>query len=475
MKEDKNKEIKTFDDYLMPYLTDDENILNKEKDIDKDSLLFTGKDIQEKKAEDFSFEEEEREEESSFYEEKKVTEEEAAEERESKEVYENAGGRGDFDMLPNLVLVLSVAVIIGMVMFKGVGVFHGIESIIFAFVWASVLSYVSIIVHEGGHLVFGLLSGYKFASFRIGSMMFIKNDGRMTYKRYNIPGTGGQCLMIPPECGEDYDFPYFLYNFGGAIFNVLFAVICFLLYVSLPYILILSEGFIIGTALGLYFALLNGIPRKIGGIANDGANALYLDEDKISKKALYNQLRINGLLTKGVRFKDMDERLFDLESYDSDCKNPLVSVMYSFRCNYLIDKREFDEARELINYSLDNLEEMLSVHKSELKCELLFLALLDGEEESVIDEIYDEDLKRYINTTKKYYVARRRQLYAYELFYNKDEEAAESELEAFEIIAGRYPYETEVEGEIELLHLVHDRALERGIIQEEDEDDGEEI
>ena len=111
MKEDKNKEIKTFDDYLMPYLTDDENILNKEKDIDKDSLLFTGKDIQEKKAEDFSFEEEEREEESSFYEEKKVTEEEAAEERESKEVYENAGGRGDFDMLPNLVLGLSAAVI----------------------------------------------------------------------------------------------------------------------------------------------------------------------------------------------------------------------------------------------------------------------------------------------------------------------------------------------------------------------------
>ena len=32
------------------------------------------------------------------------------------------------------------------------------------------------VIHELGHLVFGLLTGYKFISFRIGNFMFIKKE-----------------------------------------------------------------------------------------------------------------------------------------------------------------------------------------------------------------------------------------------------------------------------------------------------------
>ena len=34
-----------------------------------------------------------------------------------------------------------------------------------------------ITLHEGGHLVCGLLSGYRFCSFRVGSLMWMKVDG----------------------------------------------------------------------------------------------------------------------------------------------------------------------------------------------------------------------------------------------------------------------------------------------------------
>ena len=37
--------------------------------------------------------------------------------------------------------------------------------------------YLHIILHEGGHLVAGLASGYKFVSFRIGSVLWIKIQG----------------------------------------------------------------------------------------------------------------------------------------------------------------------------------------------------------------------------------------------------------------------------------------------------------
>ena len=62
-----------------------------------------------------------------------------------------------------------------------------------------VLFYISIIVHEAGHLAFGLMSGYTFSSFRIGSLMWIKQDRKIKLRRLSIAGTGGQCLMTPPE------------------------------------------------------------------------------------------------------------------------------------------------------------------------------------------------------------------------------------------------------------------------------------
>ena len=55
------------------------------------------------------------------------------------------------------------------------------------------------IIHEAGHLVFGLLSGYRFSSFRVFSFMWVKEKGRVKLCRYSLAGTGGQCIMCPPD------------------------------------------------------------------------------------------------------------------------------------------------------------------------------------------------------------------------------------------------------------------------------------
>lgn len=77
-----------------------------------------------------------------------------------------------------------------------------------------------IILHETGHLVCGLLSGYKFVSFRIYSLTFIKMDGRLRVRRYSIAGTGGQCLLTPPDLPLK-KIPTGWYNFGGVLFNII--------------------------------------------------------------------------------------------------------------------------------------------------------------------------------------------------------------------------------------------------------------
>ena len=38
--------------------------------------------------------------------------------------------------------------------------------------------FLQLILHEAGHLLFGLASGYRFSSFRIGSMMWIRQNSK---------------------------------------------------------------------------------------------------------------------------------------------------------------------------------------------------------------------------------------------------------------------------------------------------------
>lgn len=79
---------------------------------------------------------------------------------------------------------------------------------------------IQIIIHESGHLVFGLFTGYKFSSFRIFSFMWVKENGKVRLRRLSIAGTGGQCLMSPPDMVEGR-IPVVLYNLGGSFMNIL--------------------------------------------------------------------------------------------------------------------------------------------------------------------------------------------------------------------------------------------------------------
>ena len=92
--------------------------------------------------------------------------------------------------------------------------------------------FLHILVHEGGHLAFGLLTGYKFSSFRIGSRILLKTEQGFQWKKLHIPGTAGQCLLDPPELING-KMPYVLYNLGGVLMNFLVSLICFVIGLAL--------------------------------------------------------------------------------------------------------------------------------------------------------------------------------------------------------------------------------------------------
>lgn len=327
-------------------------------------------------------------------------------------------------------------------------------SLVLIIIFLYLAVFINIIVHEGGHLIFGKLSGYKFVSFRIGSLMLISHRGKYKVKRFSLVGTGGQCLMMPPGSEGD-DYPYILYNLGGAIANLVFSLLCLLLYKLMPQVNYFSVFLGISIIIGIAFALMNGVPMYLGGISNDGKNALSLGKNREAKRALWLQLYINGLIANGTRLADISEELFRLPK-KADLNNPIICTIGVFKCSYLQDKKLFDEAKEMCEFMLENAPGLLEIHKNELLCELLFYEIMGPCRREEIEKLYSKQLKKYIKATSSY-VSRKRLMYAYALLLEEDASKAEKELAGFEKAAKVYPYEIEVECERELIALVDEK------------------
>ena len=104
-------------------------------------------------------------------------------------------------------------------------------------------------------------------------------------------GTGGQCLLAPPEL-VDGKMPYILYNLGGSLFNLLLALAALLLCLGVEghgYLQILFMALFI---VGIFLSLMNAVPLPVGGVNNDGYNALYLGKDKEAVSCFWLQLKI---------------------------------------------------------------------------------------------------------------------------------------------------------------------------------------
>ena len=302
--------------------------------------------------------------------------------------------------------------------------------------------YLHIILHEGGHLVCGLLSGYKFVSFRIGSQILIKINGKYHLKKFNIPGTGGQCLLDPPEM-VDGQYPAKLYNLGGGLSNFLFSAAALLIsLVSASRILdvVLFPFILIGIVLGA----TNLIPLRIGGIANDGYNLMTLDKDPVSSKALWQQLRVNRLQSDGIRLKDMDVELFDLAQSDIEA-NPLVDQMKLFWMQRMLDERRFDEAAAFGRKLLQS-KTSIELFKYMVNVEMLYLELIGACREEEVKRRYNKILKKWLKMVKGY-PSTHRVNYAYAVRFAKDEKMASKAAAGFAKACKGYPMQGEIETE----------------------------
>ena len=257
-----------------------------------------------------------------------------------------------------MVFIMLLGAVCGIVMVKYIDrfgadttLYEEILSLVGLFVGMYIALFFHVIVHEAGHLVFGLLSGYKFSSFRILSFMWLKENEKLKLKRLSLAGTGGQCLMVPPAM-KDGNIPTVLYNLGGSFVNLIASVLFLIGYLLCYEIPFLSSLFLIFSVVGFMSAVINGIPMRMGTVDNDGYNAFALSKSAKAMEAFWVQLKVNEQISKGIRLKDMPSEWFTVPS-DEDMKNSMVAARGVFVCNRFMDEEKFEEADALMKHLLE--------------------------------------------------------------------------------------------------------------------------
>ena len=311
-----------------------------------------------------------------------------------------------------------------------------------------------IIIHEGGHLVFGLLSGYRFSSFRIFSFMWVKEGDKVKFKRHSIAGTGGQCLMSPPDI-QNGEMPVVWYNLGGSLMNIIFSTIflvCFFLFNSVS---VLSGILLLLSLLGYSLAILNGVPMRMGALDNDGYNAISLTKDAEAREAFWMQMKVVEETTKGVRLRDMPAEWFTVPT-DEAMKNSMVAARGVFACNRLMDEERFAEADELMAHMLELESGMVGLHRRILICDRIYVELIHQNRREVVEEKLTKNLQSFMKTMKDTLSILRTQ-YAIALLYDGDQSKAETIKAQFEKRAKTYPYPHEIDSERDLMKLAENK------------------
>ncbi len=235
------------------------------------------------------------------------------------------------------------------------------------------------IIHEGGHMIFGLFTGYRFLSFRVFSFTIVKKDGKLVWKKLKVPGTLGQCLMYPPEWNDDKDYAYVWYNLGGGLLNLIFCALSVPLFFLHSPLAAWAAGFFIFT--GVLFGFSNLVPMSMG-LPNDGKNCLLCGKDRENQKAFYAQLKVNAMLSDGIMIADIPEELLSVgEGRPMNSLTAFPRLMKVYRHWDLGEEEKAEECLAELEAAMDKLPVAFA---NTFDLERLYVLLL---QETPIEEI----------------------------------------------------------------------------------------
>lgn len=313
--------------------------------------------------------------------------------------------------------------------------------------------YLQVIIHEGGHLVAGLLTGYKFVSFRVLNWTLIRQNGRLHWRNYELAGTGGQCLLAPPDRPID-QIDTRWYNAGGVVANALVSLVAIVLVwtCDLPEWLDIFLGMM--AFIGILLVLTNGIPMKVGGVANDGSNLFQMEKDVPAKKCFCDILEVNACSQEGVPYNEMPERLFELPQ-PIDWTNSMHVGAVQIAVTRMLERHQWEEAYRSETEALSHKEDYMELYQVEMENLMTQVCILTGRDEEARQH-YNGKVSKHVTRHAPTQADKQFTMMAVALALNGDRARAEEIYHKLEAERDKYIHQTDVALSLDLMRWLLD-------------------
>lgn len=299
-----------------------------------------------------------------------------------------------------------------------------------------------VFIHEFGHFLFGKISGYRLDTIRFFSHAFLFKNNKMIYKKATMPGTLGQCLMLPPALNQEGRFPYKLYLMGGGLLNILTALI-------ILGIVIASHATFLIAGIFIFVGLFLGITNLIPASHNDGMTLKLVWNNPIKEQQLYNQLLIYSEVMRGVPVSELPRSLFLIEE-GKDKSDYFNNFFELLDYDIALSQFDFEKCRQVIEPFWQDRKKLIKVYQIAVSYEMLFILSVEKDEEATA--VYrDPIIQKFLNVKM---MGLKKGLAAYAFFIKDDMKKALSYCEQGKALYKVHPNKVEADVELRILEWI---------------------
>jgi tetratricopeptide (TPR) repeat protein len=185
-------------------------------------------------------------------------------------------------------------------------------SIGFMAIYGILYYFLSILVHELGHLTLGWWNGFEMMSFGIDRWVWVRRGKRFKLCKTRQRYAGGFVQSISNSL-DMLERRLFMMVLGGPLAS--FLLFCLglvpLLFPGLVSKNIVAWGILFCSVWNLHMAIVNVLPLRIGYLSLDGRRMFDLAQNNLQSQRFAGFHRFNTCLKMGIRPRDIDETIID--------------------------------------------------------------------------------------------------------------------------------------------------------------------
>lgn len=215
--------------------------------------------------------------------------------------------------------------------------------------------FLSILVHELGHLSFALLNRFRFKFLAVDRWVLSQSSQGLRIERFNRLAAGGLTATVPTMIDTTQLKNQLIWMiFGGPLASFLLFLLgsIFLLFPELVLTNPVVWSLTFLSIYNLYMTILNLLPIKFGYFPTDGRLIWNLTHSNPEGKRFMAFYRHLGSLAQGIRPRDLDpEILSDALAIPESSMHHISGLMMAYQ--RALDRGEFQVAGEFLDQALE--------------------------------------------------------------------------------------------------------------------------